>query len=384
MRILLLSAYDAGSHRYWQRALQSLFPDWNWSILALPARHFAWRVRGNALQWAWQERMVLEAPYDLLIATSMVDVATLRGLVPALAKLPTLLYFHENQFAYPESAGTHGQLEAKMVSLYSALAADTVVFNSIYNKNTYLEGLGALLRRLPDYAPLSVVDELEQRSSVLAVPVSVRINTLANQDLRHCIWSMDIPVGQRPLRLLWVGRFEYDKGAEGLERILQRLFARNLDFELALCGQTFRRRPEVFERITMQFGARIVHCGYLEESTDYYRLLAQADIVLSTALHEFQGIAVMEAVLAGCVPLLPQRLAYPEFFPPDYLYMSSPDNPEAEADNACERLCVMAVAIAAGKLTPPLLSTVTPQALHIGYRTLITELCRQHRDGLNG
>ena len=102
MKVLLLSAYAAHSHVHWQRCLLNMFPDWEWRVLSLPPRHFSWRVRGNALYWSLEERESLERDYDLLIATSMVDLATLRGLVPALTALPSLLYFHENQFDYPQ------------------------------------------------------------------------------------------------------------------------------------------------------------------------------------------------------------------------------------------------------------------------------------------
>lgn len=107
MRVLLLSAYAAASHQHWQRSLLAMFPDWQWQVLTLPPRHFSWRIRGNPLYWALSERALLEGEYDLLVATSMVDLATLRGLVPGLARLPSLLYFHENQFEYPQRSGQH-------------------------------------------------------------------------------------------------------------------------------------------------------------------------------------------------------------------------------------------------------------------------------------
>ena len=102
MKILLLSAYDAASHRYWRKGLVTAFPDWSWTTLCLPPRHFSWRVRGNPLSWLEQSETQLAMAHDLVIATSMVDLATLRGLSAAIATVPALLYFHENQFCYPD------------------------------------------------------------------------------------------------------------------------------------------------------------------------------------------------------------------------------------------------------------------------------------------
>ena len=113
----MLSAYAAQSHVHWQRTLEKMFPTWQWQVLSLPPRHFSWRVRGNPLYWALAERPLLEQDYDLLVATSMVDLATLRGLVPALSRLPSIVYFHENQFDYPQHRQQHSLLEAQMVSL---------------------------------------------------------------------------------------------------------------------------------------------------------------------------------------------------------------------------------------------------------------------------
>lgn len=53
---------------------------------------------------------------------------------------------------------------------------------------------------------------------------------------------------------------------------------------------------------------------------DYYRLLAHAKIAVSTAYHEFWGIAQQEAMFLGCVPVVPDRLSYRELYPSMYRY----------------------------------------------------------------
>ncbi|MEZ5571692.1 MAG: DUF3524 domain-containing protein [Halioglobus sp.] len=332
MKVLLLSAYAARSHVHWQNSLQTMFPQWQWCVLSLPPRHFSWRVRGNALYWSMSERKTLEDTYDLLIATSMVDLATLRGLVPSLCRIPSALYFHENQFDYPQRRHQHSLVEAQLTSMYSALAANCLLFNSQFNRTSFMEGCTQLLRKLPDYVPRAIVPMLQAKSQVLPVPLD-----LPKVQLTQPYWPGVIRVDStHPLRLLWVGRFEHDKGAEGLLRILHLLEGRGLAYELALTGQRFRESPQVFNQIQSAFAHRIVHCGYIESFSQYVALMRGADLVLSTALHEFQGVAVLEAAAQGCVPVVPDRLVYPEIYPDRLRYESNLQDVEREARSAAE------------------------------------------------
>ncbi|MBV1787614.1 DUF3524 domain-containing protein [Marinobacterium sp. D7] len=309
MRILLLSAYDAVSHRYWRQGLVDAFPEHQWTVLSLPARYFSWRIRGNSLSWAFGERERLSQPYDLVIATSMVDLTALRGFIPSLAVTPTLVYFHENQFDYPESGREYRSVEPQILNLYNALCADRVLFNSAYNRDTLLTGADALLRKLPDQVPAGLVEQIRTRSQVLHVP------------LPDSVFQPHEPA-DGPLEMVWNHRWEFDKGPELLLVAVTELQAAAVPFRLHVVGQQFRSTPEVFERLHKQLeqGGQLGCWGHIESVDEYRRLLQRADVVLSTALHDFQGIAVLEAVAAGCRPVVPDRLAYPELFPDDCRY----------------------------------------------------------------
>lgn len=320
-RILLLSAYDAGSHQRWRQQLVASQPEFNWEVLALPPRFFRWRIRGNALTWL--QEPALKASYDLLIVTSMVDLASLKGFHPRLARTPSILYMHENQFAYPDSGRQHSSAEPKMVNLYSAIAADQVLFNSAWNRDSFLGEAYRFLDKMPDGLPDGLINRIREKSRVVPVPIDDRLFT----GRRHTVNA------QCP-HLLWNHRWEYDKAPDRLLLMLDALAAAGQDFRLSVVGEQFRNQPEAFDLIHQRHRERIVNWGYLQSRADYDRLLAEADVAITTALHDFQGLSVLEATASGCMALAPDRLAYREYVPDAQRYASHPDDPVAEADAA--------------------------------------------------
>lgn len=327
-RILLLSAYDADSHRRWREQLVASQPRFDWHTLTLPPRFFRWRIRGNPLSWL--DEPSLHEAWDLLLVTSMVDLATIRGLHPHLATTPAVLYMHENQFAYPESEGQHASVDPQMVNLYSALAADRVLFNSDWNRRSFLDGIERLYRKLPDGVPAATLDRLDEKARVVPVPIEDRLFVERTQP-----FNRDCP------HLLWNHRWEYDKGPERLLLLLDELAGRRQAFRLSVVGQSFRKQPAAFETIQQRHGDRIEKWGFLDQRADYDRLLCEADVVISTAVHDFQGLSMLEAMASGCLALAPDRLAYPEYVPPAQLYPSIPDDPETEAKEAADRLMAL-------------------------------------------
>lgn len=53
---------------------------------------------------------------------------------------------------------------------------------------------------------------------------------------------------------------------------------------------------------------------------DYYKLLLRSKVVFSASDHENFGISTAEATLLGCIPILPNRLCYPEMYDKRCLY----------------------------------------------------------------
>lgn len=96
-------------------------------------------------------------------------------------------------------------------------------------------------------------------------------------------------------------------------------------FNGRLCDE---KQPWMFDRLKEVFndlGERVefIKTQELNLSKDeYYKLLAKSKVVVSYALQENFGFGVNEAVSLGCVPVLPNKLVYPEIYPKEYLFDS--------------------------------------------------------------
>jgi glycosyltransferase involved in cell wall biosynthesis len=124
-------------------------------------------------------------------------------------------------------------------------------------------------------------------------------------------------------RIVWPHRWEHDKDPETFFRVAAGLAGEGLDFEVAVAGQAFVETAEAFEHAGRELGDRLVHLGQPDSREDYAALLASSDIAVSTAVNEFFGLAMVEAAYAGCLPLVPDRLAYPEVYPQAMRYGSA-------------------------------------------------------------
>ncbi|MDO3385099.1 DUF3524 domain-containing protein [Gilvimarinus sp. SDUM040013] len=377
VKVLLLSAYDAASHKRWRQGLAAQFPDIEFTQIALAPRFFNWRIRGNSLTYATLQTSALKAHYDLLICTSMVDLSSLRGMVPSLASIPTVLYFHENQFDYPSSRQQHTSVEPQIVTLYSSVCADTVVFNSEFNRRGFLSGVGDLISKLPDGIDSKLVADIARKSRVLPVPLEDALFSRAEG-----------PKAQgegQPLQIVWNHRWEYDKNPDLLYRGLVQILSGSIElppFKMHLIGQQFRNQPAVFAAIESLLHTHGVagEVGFIDSYDHYLDILQRSDFVLSTADHDFQGLSVLEAVALGCIPVLPRHQVYPEMVGERYCYPVT-GNLEVDAKALAVYLAQQLRAKAGGDwLACPNLAHLSWRRQYDGYRSLLFDTCASYTE----
>ncbi len=308
-RILLLEPYYGGSHKAFLTGLQR-YVDCRFTLLSLPARKWKMRMQLSA---PWFAEKIVEqhrggAHFDAILTSTFIDVAVLRSLLASQGiRLPLGVYFHENQFSYPGQVNDSGMFQFTSINFTSALCADSLAFNSSYNLETFIDGTCKYLKKATDMNLQHLADTIRVKSTILYPGIDFSCIDAAPARQKN-----DIPV------LVWNHRWEHDKDPE---TFFQTLFAlKDQKFKLIVLGKQFRRQPEIFARAQHILADHLLQFGFAEKKSDYAALLKYGDIVVSTARHEFFGMAILEGVRAGCRPLVPDRLAYQELFANQYRY----------------------------------------------------------------
>ncbi len=319
MKICYVEPYLGFSHKHWIEGYQRHSFN-KIEVIGLPARHWKWRMHGGAITLAKKVMEESEVP-DLFLISGMIDLPLFKSLLSTkFLQTPMYLYFHENQFAYPQSDYQDGKRNEhfSFINMKSSLVADKVFFNSEYNRSTFLEGSLNLLKKMPDFANREWVKEIESKSKVLSLGMDY-------------LKKVEVEKRQNPPLLLWNHRWEYDKNPELFFETLFKLDREGVDFELAILGESFRTAPKIFEIAREKLKEKIKYWGF-QKREDYERIVHEASILPVTSNQDFFGISVIEAVAAGVRPLLPNRLAYPEHFSEEFFFDGDNDFYEALKD----------------------------------------------------
>ena len=304
LRFLFLEPFFGGSHREFAHGLVA-HSKHRIELVTLPARFWKWRMRGAALYFL--KKVCDLDSYHGLITTDLMSLSDFKALARGSCP-PALVYFHENQLTYPLAPGEHADYQYGFTDITTAMAADRILFNSQTHRDAFFEGLPQFLNMMPEYRPHWVLDEIRAKAGVLYPGCRYAAGHVVLRD--H-------PPEAPPLRI-WNHRWEFDKNPQNFFDALEAVLARGIEFRLALLGENFQARPKAFNRARDRYANRILQYGYVESREEYMNWLRRGAIVISTADQENFGMAVVEAIRCGCIPLLPARLAYPEIIPRAY------------------------------------------------------------------
>ena len=308
--VLVLEPWYQGSHRSWVEGWRSNSrhtidvvngsdSGWRRSLVTAPTR-FAEAINET------------RQPIDALVASTPIDLATVFGLVHrSKRRPPTLLYMHESQIGYPPGP-KGGQPYRAMINDWNAITtADRIAVATQFHADLLVE-------KMPDFANGLVHGSGSKIKSILnnvhVLPVGIAASGLR-----------PITLGG-PIRVLWNHRWSHDKNPGEFVHAVTILAAEGHEFELYALGEVEPGGEKAYGRLKSHLADRVLLSG--RQTYDIYRqVLCRSDVVISTAQHEFFGLAVAEAIAAGARPLLPDRLAYPEIVPDDlsskFLYRGS-------------------------------------------------------------
>ena len=298
--VVLVEPYYGGSHRSWADAWVR-HSQHTITLVTHPDEFWRWRLRGGAvtLASAFDEHVAQRGRPDAVVVSGLVDVAAFAGHARrSLGAVPLAVYVHESQLLYPLAPNQRADTSTALINWQSLVASDAIWFNSAFHRDALQSALPALLNAQPSPGHAHLIDGVFERSSVLWPGVETKALIGAERTERR------VP------RVLWNQRWDHDKNPHAVFAALVDAAAAGLDFTLVLAGQNQRPDNPDFAGVLDKLADRIDQHGFVPD-TEYAELLLSSDVVVSAADHEFFGIAIVEALAAGAVPVLPTRLSFP-------------------------------------------------------------------------
>ena len=335
--IIIVEPFYGGSHKQLVDLLfqeLSVVENRRVYLLKLPATKWHWRLRCSALYFAEIAPKLSRNNQYIFFCSSMFDLSTFLSLRPDYNSsnnskkiVQKILYFHENQLAYPTRQENAYKREIRdfqfgYIQILSSLVADRVCFNSDFNRQSFLKNISAHFKKLPTNQKLikgAIEKRILSKSEILYSPINVAKRSILIDNKNNKV------ANNKPLHIVWNHRWEHDKNPLSFFQVISRLMEEvdNISISISVVGESFGEIPDTFHMYKKIFDLdnnyyngklNVKNWGYVDSKEAYFSILNDADVVVSTALHEFYGVSVLEAVLHSCFPLVPNRLVYPEIY----------------------------------------------------------------------
>ncbi|XP_039255731.2 tRNA-queuosine alpha-mannosyltransferase-like [Styela clava] len=311
--LLILEPFYGGSHKQLIKTITNSLDNHNvkYDLFTLRAKKWPWKARCGAIMLS--EAIPRDVSYRTLFCSSDLSLSEFVGIRPDFYHCHKVVYFHENQLVYPVQKSETLDFQFGYNQILTALAANEIYFNSLYNFQSFVMNINEFLRRIPEYKPKDIKEKIESKSKVLHFPLTFNkeISTLKVKEDSN----------EKILHIVWAHRWEYDKDPLTFFKTLFELQENDFKFCVSILGQGFTDVPKVFTegKEKLKEGT-IQNWGYVEDRNKYLSILQSCDVAISTAIHEFFGVSMMECCYSGCYPLCPNKLSYPEIYPSECLY----------------------------------------------------------------
>jgi len=307
MNILYVEPYYSGSHKSWIDQYSNVSSH-SIKILSLPGNKWKWRIHGGAITLA-EKLNSKNFCLDLIICSDFVNLPVFKSLLNEKYKnLPIVMYFHENQITYPWSPHDKDKelkrdLHYHFINYSSSLVSDFNYFNSNYHFISYINGLKKYLKKMPDFNNFNTIDSITRKSKVLNIGCD-----LDKFNKYKCNRDNSIPI------ILWNHRWEFDKNPDDFFNILFEIKKDEIEFKLVVLGEKFENYPLIFDKAKDKLKDNILAFDYVDSFSTYAKWLWKCDILPVTSNQDFFGISIIEASFCNTIPILPNRLSYPEIF----------------------------------------------------------------------
>ncbi|XP_063550893.1 tRNA-queuosine alpha-mannosyltransferase isoform X5 [Gorilla gorilla gorilla] len=415
MSILIIEAFYGGSHKQLVDLLQEELGDC--VVYTLPAKKWHWRARTSALYFS--QTIPISEHYRTLFASSVLNLTELAALRPDLGKLKKILYFHENQLIYPVKKCQERDFQYGYNQILSCLVADVVVFNSVFNMESFLTSIGKFMKLIPDHRPKDLESIIRPKCQVIYFPIrfpdvsstSTRVGTGKEKgSVQTCAYLhshvIELMPGQHKHSVQFYRKASFTPSVRFMPKHKTTHLKKMLGLKgnggavlsMALPFQPEQRDSEdLLKNVNSECDT---HCGLDTARQEYVgnSLRQESDLKKSTSsdnsschhgenkqnltvdpcdilggvdnqqrlLHIVWPHRWLEAVYCGCYPLCPKDLVYPEIFPAEYLY-STPEQLSKRLQNFCKRPDIIRKHLYKGEIAP-----FSWAALHGKFRSLLT------------
>ncbi len=87
------------------------------------------------------------------------------------------------------------------------------------------------------------------------------------------------------------------------------------------------KAPEIFDKLAKRMPEYefVKTMEVTKDKKEYYELIRYAKVVFSASLQETFGIGTVEAMMLGAIPVVPNRLTYPELYSTRFIYADLTD-----------------------------------------------------------